>query len=488
MDTRAPRWRTVYRDLRDAVVSGALAPGTRLPSTRAHAEALGVSRNTVLAAYEQLTAEGYVEARVGAGTFVVGQPAPPDRALEAPETAPARAPISAFGHRAVASRPGTPYREAGLPYDFRYGRVPSEIGLAGRWRRLLASTPAPLDYGDAAGYLPLRRSLAGYLRRRRGVRLNPDDVIVTTGSQQALDLLARVLLDPEDGVLLEDPAYQGARQAFAAHGARLYPMPVDEEGARVPEAIPERVRLAYVTPSHQFPTGVVLSFARRQTLLASAERHGYWVVEDDYDAEFRYDVRPVPALQGLDAAGRVAYVGTFSKVLFPALRLGYLVAPLALREALLAAKWLADRHTATIEQAAMAELIDTGRFERHLAAARRLHAQRRVALVTSLADRFGRSARVMGTSTGVHALVRHPDLPSDRTAALVRAAFERGVGLYPSTPYYLGEPPAMAELVVGYGALAPDAIREGVARWAAAYGQIVPGSAREPGDGNVQRS
>ncbi|MFO7545794.1 MAG: PLP-dependent aminotransferase family protein [Trueperaceae bacterium] len=488
MDTRAPRWRTVYRDLRDAVVSGALAPGTRLPSTRAHAEALGVSRNTVLAAYEQLTAEGYVEARVGAGTFVVGQPSPPVSASEAAEAASASAPVSAFARRAVASRPGTPYRDAGLPYDFRYGRVPPEIGLAGRWRRLLAGTSAPLDYGDAAGYLPLRRSLAGYLRRRRGVRVDPDDVIVTTGSQQALDLLARVLLDPGDGVLLEDPAYQGARQVFTANGAQLHPMPVDAEGARLPEAIPERVRLAYVTPSHQFPTGVVLSFARRQALLASAERHGYWIVEDDYDAEFRYDVRPVPALQGIDAAGRVAYVGTFSKVLFPALRLGYAVAPPALREALLAAKWLADRHTATIEQAAMAELIDSGRFERHLAAARRLHAQRRAALVTSLAGHFGRSAHVMGTSTGVHALVRHPDLPSDRTAALVRSAGERGVGLYPSTPYYLGSSPAMAELVVGYGALEPDAIRAGVARWAAAYGQLAPGGFHEPEYGSVQRS
>src|SRR5690606_1403412 len=228
----------------------------------------------------------------------------------------------------------------------------------------------------------------------------------------------------------------------------------------------------YVTPSHQFPTGVVLSHARRRALLAHAAQHRYLIVEDDYDAEFRYDVRPVPALHGMDPHGRVAYVGTFSKVLFPALRLGYLVAPPALREALLAAKWLADRHTAAIEQAAMAELIGSGTFERYLAAARRRHAQRRETLVTSLAERFGAAARVVGTSTGVHVLVRHPGLPADRTTDLVHAAAERGAGLYPSTPYYLGEPPPMTELVVGYGAMDPDASRAGVALWADAAREI----------------
>lgn len=472
MAARAPRWRSVYHDLRDAVTSGALAAGTKLPSTRTHAETVGVSRNTVLAAYDQLAAEGYVEARVGAGTFVVGPAGAPTTSSEAPTDASVPLGLSAFGRRAVAASPGTPYRDGGPRFDFRYGRTPSEIGLAGKWRKLLASTAAPLDYGEAAGYLPLRRALAGYLRRRRGVRVGPDDVIVTTGSQQALDLLARVLLDPGDDVLLENPVYQGARQVFQAHGAHLHPMSVDEDGACLPEEVPERMRLAYVTPSHQFPTGVVLSYARRRALLAHAAQHRYLIVEDDYDAEFRYDVRPVPALHGMDPHGRVAYVGTFSKVLFPALRLGYLVAPPALREALLAAKWLADRHTAAIEQAAMAELIGSGTFERYLAAARRRHAQRRETLVTSLAERFGAAARVVGTSTGVHVLVRHPGLPADRTTDLVHAAAERGVGLYPSTPYYLGEPPPMTELVVGYGAMDPDAIRAGVALWADAAREI----------------
>jgi len=468
MDAHRSRWRTVYQDLREAITSGALAAGAKLPATRTYAESLGVSRNTVLAAYEQLAAEGYVEARVGAGTFVVGREPATGNTVRVPMAAAPPPGISTFARRAVAARPGTPYGDGGPRFDFRYGRAPSEIGLAGRWRKLLASTPAPLDYGDTAGYLPLRRALAGYLRRRRGVRLGPDDVIVTTGSQQALDLLARVLLDPGDGVLIEDPAYQGARQVLEAYGANLQPMAVDEDGARPPQKDLRRVRLAYVTPSHQFPTGAVLSFARRRELLESAAHSGYWLVEDDYDAEFRYDVRPVPALQGMDPHGRVAYVGTFSKVLFPALRLGYLVAPPALREPVLAAKWLADRHTATIEQAAMAELIASGRFERYLAAARRRHAQRREALVTSLAEHFGSTARCLGTSTGVHVLVRHPRLPIERTADLVRAASERGVGLYPSTPYYLGDPPRMVELVVGYGAMDPDEIRAGVALWAEA--------------------
>jgi GntR family transcriptional regulator / MocR family aminotransferase len=479
-----PRWRRVYQDLRQAIEGGGLHAGARLPSSRVHAAALGVSRNTVLTALAQLAAEGYVEGRVGAGTFVtspVGAEAAgsaADHAAAADATAgvvagpatppPTAAPLATFGARALAARPWSPPTESQLPFDFRYGTATSDLGLTGRWRRLLRRTPAPIDYGDAAGYPPLRRALAGYLERRRGVRTVPEDVIVTSGSQQALDLLARVVLDPGASALVEDPVYQGARGVLAAYGATLVGMPVDGDGARVPARPPRGVRLAYVTPSHQFPTGAVMSLARRRALLSTAARHGFWVIEDDYDAEFRYDVRPIPALQGLDRSGRVAYVGTFSKVLFPALRLGYLVAPPALKAPLLAAKWLADRHTPTLEQATMAEFIDSGDFERHLDRGRRRHALRRAALVRALERHLAEDAVASGTASGVHALVRHPGVPRSRVRSLLDAARERGVGLYDSAPYYLRRPPAAAEILVGYGALEPEAIDEGVRRWAAA--------------------
>jgi GntR family transcriptional regulator/MocR family aminotransferase len=289
--------------------------------------------------------------------------------------------------------------------------------------------------------------------------------MIVNGSQQALDLTARILLDPGDGVVIEEPHYLGARRAFVAAGARLLTVPVDTEGlniATLPDAA-TGARLAYVTPSHQFPSGAIMSLARRLGLLAWAERVGAYIIEDDYDSEFRYAGRPVEALQGLDRSGRVIYIGTFSKVLFPSLRLGYMVLPPSLWHAFTTAKWLADRHTAHLEQEVLTDFICEGHFERHLRRSRTRNATRREALLDALATSLGRRVEVSGANAGMHLLVwLHDVAPADVETLIARAA-RAEVGLYSITPYYL-TPPQQAGLLLGYTAMTPAAIRAGIHR------------------------
>jgi GntR family transcriptional regulator/MocR family aminotransferase len=466
--------RQVYRALRAAILDGTLASGARLPSTRALTRELGLSRTPIVLAYEQLLAEGYASARTGSGTYAARTLAPdasPARGAE-PVRGPSSPRLSRFGNRAVESARGLPrwrLRETPLPYDFRYGRPAASDFPHDAWRRVLArcarrASWESLDYGAPEGLASLREAIADYGSRARAIRCSPDDVVIVNGSQQGLDLAARVLVDPGDVIVLEEPHYAGARRVFEAVGARVRAVPVDGDGLRV-EELPRAARLAYVTPSHQFPTGAVLPAPRRLALLAWAERAGAWLVEDDYDSEYRYAGRPVESLQGLDRAGRVLYAGTFSKVLFPSLRLGYLVVPRALRRAFRAAKSLSDTGTSALEQAALADFIREGYLARHVSRSRARNSARRGALLESIRDHLGSGAEVTGADAGLHVLLWLRGVPGSRLPALVRAAEEQGVGVYPVTPH-CSAPPRDAGLVLGYASLTEQSIREGIRRLA----------------------
>jgi len=467
----------IYAALRAAILNGSLRPGSRLPSTRALAAESGVSRTTTQAAFDQLISEGYLETRPGSGTYVAAEL--PDGSMAASRTAATSASdtatamrLSAFGRTISERRLGVPNPDYPVRFNFRYGLPPVESFPYDIWRRLMNRqiqniSLRSLRYGPAEGAQRLREAIAAYLARSRGVICTAGQVVVTNGSQQAIDLTARLLVESGDLVVIEDPHYQGARNVFAAAGARMVPCPVDSDGLD-PDFLPAAdagVRVVYVTPSHQFPAGGVMPIARRLALLDWAGRSGAVIFEDDYDSEYRYDGRPIPALQGLDGGGRVVYAGTFSKVMFPSLRIGYVVLPPGLLGPFAAAKWLADRHSPTIEQETLAAFIGEGHFERHLRRSRAANASRREALLAALAEEFGDRIQISGSNAGIHVVVWFSDVPADLTASIVTAARAEGVGVNPVAPYYLN-PPAVAGFLVGYASLSEAEIREGIGRLA----------------------
>jgi GntR family transcriptional regulator/MocR family aminotransferase len=447
-----PLHRQLYDQIREAILTGQLAAGTQLPPGRLLAGQLGVSRTTVVQAYEQLAAEGYLEGQQGAGTFV----ATLDTSTHTPPPAP---------HPPSAQpSPAPPPPQ----FDFRYGVPDLELLPLALWRRLLLRqwqrpTAAMLSYGETAGWRPLREALVGYLARARAVRAGPDDILITAGSQQALDLIARTVLRPGERVVLEEPGYRGARAAFQAAGATILPLPVDDQGldpAMLATLAPPP-RLVCVTPSHQFPTGAVLPLNRRLALLAWAEQVGALIVEDDYDSEFRYQGAPLAALQGLDRRGRVFYLGTLSKSLFPALRLGYLVMPPAWREATLALKDISDRHSPTIEQATLAEFIHQGHYERFIRRLRRAYGIRRELLLAALTRRGLQPAA--REPAGLHVLLPLPATSDE--AAIVAAARTAGIAVTPGARYSaLASPPP--RLLLGHTAIREAQIEPGIERLA----------------------
>ena len=490
IDGDGPLFQRVYEGLRRAILSGDLAAGRRLPSTRALAVDLGVSRTTVLGAYDQLLAEGYVTGRIGSGTFVSSelpdQEVAVTRGVRTTTPPPVLPKLSEYADRIASEVVPLPVKRA-VRYDFRYGTPAVEDFPHEIWRRMIArrgraASLKSLRYGPPEGYAALREAIAGYLTRSRGVRCTAAQVVIVNGSQQALDLTTRVLIDPGDAVLIEEPHYQGARKIFQAAGARLVTVPVDEDGMTTDAlARPESAaRMAYVTPSHQFPAGGTLTLARRLRLLAWAEANGAYIIEDDYDSEFRYEGRPVESMQGLDGSGRVIYAGTFSKVLFPSLRIGYVVLPEALVQPFVAAKWLADRHTPTFEQEALADFINEGHFERHLRKSRTRNASRRAALLDALRERFGGSVAVHGANAGIHLVAWFNAMAPGAVDEIVANGREAGVGVYSVAPYFLGEPPA-AGLLMGYAHLTHRDISSGVEllhRVVAGIGAGRPRSAR----------
>jgi GntR family transcriptional regulator/MocR family aminotransferase len=465
-DSAMPLHRQIYDEWRRGILAGRFGPGERVPSTRDLAAALEVSRTTVTAAYDQLTAEGYLESQRGSGTFVCRDL--PDDALRPSHRVerlptPARSVrLSRYGRRlepVIRRSPSAPGVINLSPSSPDADHFPFRL-----WRRLLHRhlrhlTPSVLGYSaNEAGHERLRREIALYVMRSRAVHCSPDDVIVVNGSQQALDLCARVLVDPGDEVALEHPGYQGARQLFAAHGARLRPVRVTADGIAVRD-LPERARLVYVTPSHQFPTGVSMSLARRLELLDWARRRRVAIIEDDYDSEYRYSGAPLPALQGLAGAVPVIYVGTFSNVMFPGLRIGYLIVPPSLVEPFARAKWHADRHTTLLEQAALADFLHDGHLERHVRRMRRLYKRRRDTLIDALEAHFGDGVEVTGDAAGLHVVVRF------RSNSVAGSARRNGVQLASTSPYYLSHAPAN-EYILRFAAVGERALREGVKRLA----------------------
>jgi len=440
--------RQIYDRLRQAMLDGLLRAGQRLPSTRTLAKDLGVSRLPVLAAYEQLLHERYLEARTGSGTFV--RAVLPDESLRVtPGSAP---PARRPGARRAAPPP--PRDEGGLR-PFRTSLPALDRFPHALWARTVSRhahrlAPMHMAYGDPAGLGALRSAIAEHLRSARAVRCEAEQVLIVSGSQAALRLCATVLVGRGDRVAIEEPGYPGARAALTVEGAEVVPIPVDGEGIDVDAlwAAGDRVRAVYVTPSHQYPLGVSMSAARRLALLDWAARHDAWVLEDDFDSEYRYVSRPLGALQGMDARGRVIYVGTFSKVLFPALRVGYLVVPPALWEAFVAAREALDVFSPTLYQLALADFIRDGDFARHLRRMRAVYLDRRNALLAGLAEHCGDVLTVHNADAGLHVATLLPDGVDD-TEVVARMAAARLTAI-PLSSCYAAEP-RRAGLLLGFG-------------------------------------
>ncbi|MDT0352510.1 MocR-like pyridoxine biosynthesis transcription factor PdxR [Pseudonocardia charpentierae] len=448
----------VYGQIRTAIVDGRLSAGERLPSSRELADRLAVSRNTVGVAYDRLAAEGFVRAQVGAGTFVTD---------ERPHPAVDRRPDSPLRPRAVWDRIGEPpaMADAAVEFDFRAGIPDATRFPYSTWRAMLAEELRPTAVGtgthiDPAGLPALRAAIAQHIGVSRAVRAVPDEVFVTSGSQQAVDLVTRVLIEPGDTVAMEDPGYLPVRRAFVAHGAKVADVPVDAEGLVV-EALPDHARLVYVTPSHQYPLGTAMSLRRRLALLRWAERTGAAVLEDDYDSEYRYGGRPLEPLHSLDHTGRVLYVGSFSKVLLPTLRLGFLVAPPPLRSALRKAKHVTDWHTEVPVQAVAARFLADGHLSRHVRRMRAVYATRHHLIRSRLARSFAGRLDAIPSVAGLHIAAYLPTGTDDMDVAV--RAFAAGVVLQPLSRYRQAVSTSPG-LILGYGAIPTERIEEGLRR------------------------
>ncbi|MDM0037908.1 PLP-dependent aminotransferase family protein [Variovorax sp. J22R193] len=471
------RVRELHRQLRAAILSGRLAAGLRLPATRALALSLGVGRNTVVAAYDLLLGEGYVEAVPGSGHRVAALVArrTATTALRRTATEPMLQQRLAPAYRGLV---GSADREqdGALPYDFRLG-VPEKTSVHfDVWRRLSARNLRSLGrrevgYGPPRGQPSLREAIAAHVSLTRAVACHADDVLVTAGAQQAFDLLARVLVTPGKSVVaVEHPGYPPTRIAFEAAGARIARVPVDEEGLVV-DKLPRETRVICVTPSHQFPLGCALSPRRRVELLAFAERHGAVIVEDDYDGEFRYDSRALDALQTLDQSGSVFFVGTFSKSLFPALRLGFVVAPAWAMLPLVVAKERADSHCNLLAQETLAAFIAEGHLARHVRQMRGLYAQRRGLLLAQLARDFEPWLEPLPGTAGLHLAARAKrDLDVEH---LVRQARQIGVGVSSIADYGAGLTLPRG-LLFGFGALEAARIHTGLDRLRSLFAKLPP--------------
>jgi len=485
--SEAPLYRQLYDQLRHAILDGRLPTGVRLPSSRTLAKELSVGRNTIVAAFEQLLVEGYLEARTGAGTQVAALL--PESLLEVgggaakpadnPSPEDLLAGLSDRGRRMMGvQRVPTGY-EKGQARAFQHGLPAIEQFPFGVWSRLLARRGRAVqgrhyDYHVAAGYEPLRDALATYLGAARGVVCKPEQIIITTGAQAALDLAARLLVDPGDPVWIEDPGYLGARGAFFGASADLVPVPIDREGLQIDVGLKRAPapKLIYVTPSHQFPTGATMSIKRRLALLETAKQTGAWILEDDYDSEYRYVGRPLPALQGLDHAGRTIYMGTLAKVLFPAVRIGYLVVPEALIEPFTIAIRLTGQIAPAFLQAALADFITEGHFGTHIRKMRTLYAARRQLLIDAL-EKYGQGRLTMPeTEAGMQLAAHLPDGIDD--IELAKAAARHKVHTTPLSTYYLGGPSTKDRnaLYLGYAAVADTEIPRAAQRLVAALDEL----------------
>jgi GntR family transcriptional regulator/MocR family aminotransferase len=481
LDGNGPVSRQLFNAIRAAIAEGRLHPGDRLPPSRDLAAAHGVSRGTVVAAYELLRVHGLVESRTGSGTYVAR--APENRA-PAPE-APPRDPQTSYARRARLAHdhsriPGRPV--AGARIDFQYGMASPPSLLRARWKRLLARA-RPFDhwgYPPPAGSMRLRKAIAQHIARTRGVVCSPEDVLVVNGVQQATALVCRVLLEPGDVAAVEDPGYFSLRRTLQMHGAQMRGIPVDGEGMQVDKLEGSQAKLVCVTPSHQFPTGVVLSEQRRQALVDFANRTSAWILEDDYDGEFRQDGPALPSLKTMDRDGRVIYAGSFSKTLFAALRLGYMVVPPGLRLDFFNSKWAMDFGCSMLEQTLVAELMESGDYDRHLVQLSRRLREKRQLLLSILNETLGASVEIHPARTGMHLLVWVNGLSNDDAGKIIASAAADGLGLHPVAPCYFSPPPR-AGFLMGFGSLSARELAIGARRFADLVTRHLPAGAPRRG-------
>jgi GntR family transcriptional regulator/MocR family aminotransferase len=471
LDGQGALFKQLARALKSQILTGGYQPGSRLPATRTLAAALGISRNTVLGAYELLCAEQLAVAHPCSGTRVTGL---------APKRSPreSRSAIRAQSRYSARTRKLGEITLAGVKsgprYDLNYSDTLVRPQLYSSWRRKLvaAAIRCGPKYLPAAGFYPLRTAIAEYLLRRRGVACTAADVLIVSGTQQALSVVARAVLDEGDSAVIEDPHYQLAKHALLAHGLRLTKVRVDAGGLVTAELPARAPRLIYVTPSHQFPSGAVLSLQRRIELLRYAAANNCWVFEDDFDGEYHYDNRPVPALRSLDVAERVIHAGSFSKTLFPGLRLGYLVCPPTLRNDLFMAKTLEDLGCSSIEQAALATFLESRQYEKHLRKSLTELRIRRDALLEALSRHLGANVEISASAGGAHVVVWFRRLSYKSFGQLIERASERGVGLYPIHPFYQ-TPPTMPGLMMGFGGLSATQLNTAMAVLAACLRDVV---------------
>lgn len=477
---RLPLHRQLYEEIRSAIVSGRIAAGARIPSSRGLAEDLGVSRTTVLQAVDQLRAEGYLRSVVGSGTRVVD--VLPDKLTRV--RLPASTPVGTPAPRALSQRgqavvaiPRAIYRAPGDIPPFRLGIPGLDLFPRKVWNRLLIhrarmTSVRELDYGSPAGVGVLREAIARYVAAARGVRCTPEQVMVIGGVQHGMGFLARLLLDPGEKAWLEEPAYLAARAALSAASAEIVPVPVDCEGIDVAEGIRRApdARLVFVSPSHQYPLGVTMSLQRRLMLIDWARQANAWILEDDYDSEFRYGGRPLMALQGLDGGSRVIYVGTFSKSVFPALRIGFIVVPQELAEGFARARLLMEQHPPILQQLVLADFIREGHFARHVRRMRRAYALRQDALVAAVHRELGGTLTLHPADAGLHmAGYLPPDLPDEE---VTREALARGVEVSPLSLHYLDAATARNGLLLGFASADEAALQDGVRRLAQAIDAV----------------
>ncbi len=505
-----PLHRQLYEQIRIAILTGRVRSHQKLPASRQLAISLSVSRTTITQSYDQLISEGYLQTKPGAGTFVCAQI--PDSMLSAGSThanlasanpaksktlsdsesidqRPLIALLSDYGdrlsrlpERSALSDAIAKKSETKPNLSFRYWQPDVSQFPTEQWQRCINrhrndSTNWMGYSSNPLGHEPLRIEIANYIAQTRAVHCHPDQILITQGTQQALQLTARVLLDPGDAIALENPGYLSARKIFSSHGAPLIPIAVDDEGLQVyePDGLmsqsDRRIKLAYVTPSHQFPTGVLMSLPRRLALLQWAHQTNALIIEDDYDSEFRYSGRPISALQGLDTDQRVLYIGTFSKVMFPGLQLGYIVLPPSLVATFAQAKWMCDRQTSLIHQIALTDFIAKGHLSKHIRRMRILYAQRREALITALkkaANPHG-PIQISGEAAGLHIMVTLPTAHQS-DGQLVARARKQSVELFSTQPYYLSSPlrprpeRVNGEFIFGFGGLNQTEIATAIAR------------------------
>lgn len=476
VDASTPIYRQIYDAVRRSILEGRIAPGTRLPASRQLAAQLSVSRMTVVNAYDQLFAEGYLEGKRGSGTFVASELPEEflrierkDTAVPNGKTAIRKLVLSAYGEKTrrdmetVASNHSptvsTPFQHSLIAAD----EFPFELWSKITLHHLKYSYRQLSGYGDAAGYLPLRKAIAHHLRSTRGVNCEERQVIVTNGTQQAVFLITQLLLSRADPVWLEDPCHLGTSDVMSAFGIDVRSVPVDDEGFDIERARKMRkpAKMIYLTPSRQFPLGMTMSLQRRLSVLEWAKENDAWIIEDDYDSEFRYSGRPLPALQGLDRGGRVLYVGTFSKTLFPGLRLGCVVLPPDLVRVFSAARTLNDMHAPMLEQLALADFIGEGHFERHVRRMRTLYRTRQAVLVGEVEKNLGRFIEIAPSDAGMHLIGWLPKGVDDREVS--RAVTEAGLRAG-AVSRYAKRRLERGGLMLGYTAFNEREIVDGVKR------------------------